>query len=148
MKIIKQMSDKLVIQELSELTEFKAAYPFVRQLRQTLSQAAYLDFVQKIPGYRAFVIVNQGKIISYAGFAEQINMYEGKHLFIYELLTNEAHRDLGYGKLLVETIEQEGKARGCQMLVLTSGLARKEAHRFYLEKMGMTQSSLVFRKDL
>ncbi|QDK71025.1 GNAT family N-acetyltransferase [Lactococcus protaetiae] len=149
MKIIKAISEQLIIKELAQ-AEFEQAYPLVHQLRQALPLTDFLSVTAQMQGYRAFVLMDSDKadkIVAYAGFAEQLNLYEGRHIFVYELVTDEVVRSQGYGKMLLSALTEEGKRLGCEMLVLTSGLQRVDAHRFY-ENNGLTKTSFVFRKEL
>ncbi|MDR0200068.1 MAG: GNAT family N-acetyltransferase [Streptococcaceae bacterium] len=148
MREVKRISDELMIAELESEVDFAHSWPVVQELRASLSEREFLKFVQDIPGYRAFVALKCDKIVSYAGFAAQVNMYEGHHLFVYELVTAEHQRLQGFGKLLLGEVEVEARRTRQEMLVLTSGLARVDAHRFYEEKMGMEKKSFVFRKEL
>ena len=147
MKIVKEISGTEKITEL-ELTELSQAYSVFKQLRPSVSQAEFLDLAPKIAGYRVFVLMKNTEIVAYAGFAVQTNFYEGQHVFVYELVTDQAHRSKGYGKLLLDAVTDFAKSNGCEMLVLTSGLARKDAHRFYEEKMDLAKTSYVFRKKI
>lgn len=147
MKIIKAISEQLIIKELAQ-AEFEQAYPLVHQLRQALSLTDFLSVTAQMQGYRAIVLTVADKIVAYAGFAEQLNLYEGRHIFVYELVTDKAVRSQGYGKMLLSALTEEGKRLGCEMLVLTSGLQRVDAHRFYEEKMKLARTSFVFRKEI
>ncbi|AYG00068.1 GNAT family N-acetyltransferase [Lactococcus allomyrinae] len=147
MKIIKAISEQLIIKELAQ-AEFEQAYPLVHQLRQDLPLTDFLSVTAQMQDYRVFVLTVADKIIAYAGFAEQLNLYEGRHIFVYELVTDVALRGQGYGKILLSALTEEGKRLGCEMLVLTSGLQRVDAHRFYEEKMKLMRTSFVFRKEL
>lgn len=147
MKIIKEISETKKIIEL-DLTELAQAYPVFKQLRPSVNQSDFLDFAPKIAGYRVFVLMKNAGIVAYAGFAVQTNFYEGRHVFVYELVTDQAQRSKGYGKLLLDAVTDFAKSDGCEMLVLTSGLARKDAHRFHEEKMNLAKTSYVFRKKI
>lgn len=147
MKIIRKITDNTVIAELDNI-EFVEAWPVVQQLRSSLTLEDFLKFASEMYHYRVFVVVLSGNVIAYAGFSEQLNMYEGRHLFVYELVTDKKLRGNGYGKMLMEEICAEGRRMNCEMLVLTSNAQRIEAHRFYEEKVGLKKTSLVFRKEL
>ncbi len=147
MKVIKKIFDQLVVQEL-EFLEFKKAWKVLQQLRPKLTFEDYQRLTKQMPAYRVFVLAVADELVAYAGFDIQYNLYEGKHVFVYELVTDEAHRSKGFGKLLLDEVAAEGVRQACEMLVLTSGIQRLDAHRFYEEKIGLARTSLVFRKAL
>lgn len=82
-----------------------------------------------------------------AGVAVGTNFYNGRHLFIYDLVTRAEERSKSYGAELVRYLETFARAQGCRLVELTSGVQREDAHRFY-EKMGYARNSWVFRKGL
>jgi len=63
-------------------------------------------------------------------------------------VTREEERSKGYGAELLRHVEAFARDNGCQLVELTSGVQRKDAHRFYEEKMGYSRTSWVFRKAL
>lgn len=79
------------------------------------------------------------------GVTIRTTLYYGKHLFVHDLVTRADHRSRGCGRQLLSCVEGWGRSQGCGSLVLTSGLVRRDAHRFYQERMGYG-ISYVFRK--
>ena len=63
---------------------------------------------------------------------------------MYDLVTAEAHRSKGYGKVLLSYVEKWGR-KGCSSIVLTSAFPRIDAHRFY-EREGFNKVSYSFIK--
>lgn len=147
MRKIKSVSATSSIEEL-ELEELVKAWPVVKQLRSQLTLEKFCEITAKMPAYRAFVFQENGTILAYAGFSEQLNLYEGHHLFVYELVVDATKRHRGLGKILLDEVANEGKKQGCEQLVLTSGLEKAAAHQFYEKKMKLTKTSFVFRKAL
>ena len=80
--------------------------------------------------------------------AEMTNLYHGKHIWVYELVTDEKFRGKGYGNLLLAYIEKYGKDISAERVALASGLQRQEAHRFYEKAMDYAKTSYIFVKDL
>jgi GNAT superfamily N-acetyltransferase len=75
------------------------------------------------------------------------NTYEGRRLYIDDLVTDAAHRSRGVGKFLVAQLEARARALGCDVLTLDSGTQRTAAHRFYFRE-GFVIPSFCFRKTL
>jgi GNAT superfamily N-acetyltransferase len=63
------------------------------------------------------------------------------------LVVDEAHRGEGVGRALVDTLEQEARARGCVVLFLTTSARRTDAHEFY-RRVGLEETGKRFTKTL
>lgn len=137
------------IKEL-DISEIELAYPIVNQLRTHLSLEEYVDLVKimKPQGYQIICLYENGEIVSYAGIAILTNLYYGEHIWVYELVTDEAKRSKGYGKLLLSHIEKYAKDNSLNCVALSSGLQKEEAHRFYENAMDYDKASYVFKKNL
>jgi GNAT superfamily N-acetyltransferase len=66
---------------------------------------------------------------------------------ISALVVDEAHRGHGVGRLLVEELEREARARGCELLFLTTSEHRGDAHAFY-ERMGLEHTGRRYARTL
>jgi GNAT superfamily N-acetyltransferase len=66
---------------------------------------------------------------------------------IAALVVDEAHRGSGFGRALIEELEREARARGCDLLFLTTAARRSDAHAFY-ERVGLEETGKRFAKDL
>ncbi|MCB1888858.1 MAG: GNAT family N-acetyltransferase [Rhodocyclaceae bacterium] len=75
------------------------------------------------------------------------NTFEGRRLFVDDLVTDEALRGRGVGKALIGWLAETGRRAGCQVLALESGVQRSRAHAFYFRE-GLTIPSFSFRKKL
>ncbi|PRX41138.1 acetyltransferase (GNAT) family protein [Planifilum fimeticola] len=139
-----------MIRELTRREEWVEAFPLLKELRTHLDLDTYLSLLEEMRprGYRLFALEESGRMLALAGVAVMVNLYNGRHLFIYDLVTKEEERSKGYGAKLLRYLEDFARAQGCRLVELTSGVRRKEAHRFYEEKMGYTRNSWVFRKRL
>lgn len=122
----------------------------LRELRSHLDEDAYLESVRDMMGrgYRLFALEDGGDIVALAGIGEGLNFYYGKYIWVYDLVTSERVRSRGYGQTLLAHIEQLAVADGCQTVALSSALFRKDAHRFYEERMGYERASYSFVKKL
>ena len=63
------------------------------------------------------------------------------------LVVDEAHRGSGVGRALVEAMEEEARARGCELLFLTTAARRTDAHAFYA-RVGLEETGKRFAKEL
>ena len=75
------------------------------------------------------------------------NTYEGRRLYVDDLVTDQAQRSRGVGHALLGHLEQHARQQACDMLALDSGTQRADAHRFYFRE-DMMISSFSFRKRL
>ncbi len=136
------------IREL-DLKELYTAYDVVKQLRETLSYREFEDLIYDMRhmDYKMFGIMQREKLISYAGVAVQTNLYHKRHLYVFDLVTDEAYRTKGYGKMMLEYLQDYAKTCMCENIVLSSGFAKEKAHEFY-KKNGFEKRSFVFLKTL
>ncbi|MDQ3955976.1 MAG: GNAT family N-acetyltransferase [Actinomycetota bacterium] len=138
------------IAELTTPAEWRGAFAVLGQLRDHLSEEAYLSTLEEMTkaGYRLLALFEDDEIVAAAGVGIGLNFYYGKYMWVYDLVTSERHRSRGHGRALLEHVEWVARAEGCETLALSSGLQRKDAHRFYEDKMGYEKASYAFKKDL
>lgn len=129
--------------------EVAATYPVMRQLRPHLDETEYGATVRRMrdAGYRLAAALEGSTVRAVAGFRVQEFMAYGRFLYVDDLVTEEAARSGGYGKLLLEWLEAEARERGCVQLQLDSGVQRAQAHRFYFRE-GMSIASFHFSKAI
>lgn len=75
------------------------------------------------------------------------NTYEGRRLYVDDLVSDEAHRSRGVGRVLLQHLERLARDMKCDVLALDSGTQRTDAHRFYFRE-GLVIPSFSFRKTL
>lgn len=73
------------------------------------------------------------------------NTYEGRRLYVDDLVTDEAQRSRGFGKVLFDWLQAKARQLGCDVIALDSGVQRAGAHKFYFRE-GMFIPSFCFRK--
>ena len=119
----------------------------LKQLRPTLSYKEFEDLIYDMRHmeYKMFGIVDGEELITYAGVAVQTNLYHKRHLYIFDLVSDEKYRSRGYGKMMLEYLEDYAKTCMCENIVLSSNLQREKAHIFY-EKHGFDKKSYIFLK--
>ena len=63
------------------------------------------------------------------------------------LVVDEARRNEGIGRALVDAMEAEARERGCELLYLTTAERRSDAHEFY-ERIGLEYTGRRYAKRL
>ncbi|MBH0158768.1 GNAT family N-acetyltransferase [Fictibacillus sp. 5RED26] len=136
------------IRQLSSEQEVRNAFPVMNQLRTHLSEDLFYELFLQMEkeGYTLFANVHEGKIVAVAGFAMLTNLYDGKHIYLYDLITDSNERSKGYGEELLAFLESFALQNNCNCVALSSNVDRKDAHRFYTEKMNYEMPSYVFKK--
>jgi GNAT superfamily N-acetyltransferase len=110
-------------------------FPVLRQLRTHVVEAQFLERVrrqQAQAGYTLVYLEDRGEVKAVAGFRIAESLFDGRYLYVDDLVTAEADRGRGYGKRLFHWLVKRARARQCSALTLDSGVQRFEAHRFYL----------------
>jgi len=143
------MSD-VDIRELESQREWREAFPVMQQLRTHLDEEQYLDYLEQMTadGYRLFGLFSGDDLAALAGVNIMTNMYYGRHLWVFELVTDADHRSEGFGKQLFEYLVEWADGKGCEKVALSSGLQRERAHRFYEDHVEMERASYVYTTDL
>jgi GNAT superfamily N-acetyltransferase len=143
------LSENLKIKELvgEEIIE---SFSVIVQLRTNLTLEKYKEHIKTMAsqGYKVICLLENNKIVSYAGIICLTNLYFGKHIWVYDLVTSEKRRSNGYGKLLLSQIEKWAKDNKCETIALSSGLQRERAHLFYQNIMKYEKKSYDFVKEL
>jgi GNAT superfamily N-acetyltransferase len=137
------------IKQLTTEQEWLEAFPVINELRKHLDEDAYLSLVHEMDGqgYQLFGLYNEGRIVAVTGVIILTNLYNGRHVYVYDLVTKATERSNGYGEILLSYIHRWARENGCEKAVLSSGLQRHDAHRFYERKMGYEKVSYVFTKS-
>jgi GNAT superfamily N-acetyltransferase len=139
-----------MIKELIEEKEWLEAFPVFKELRTYLNQRTYLDllYIMREEGYKLFALYHNKQIVAVTGIAIRTNFYYGKHVFVYELVTQSLQRSKGFGEELLSYIHRYAIDNGCGIVALESALFRTDAHRFYETKMGYEKFCYSFKKVL
>ena len=132
-----------------DLKELDVAWSLVKQLRQQLTYNEFEDLIYEMRDreYTMLGIFENEELLAYAGVVVLTNLYHKRHLFVDELVTDEKERSCGYGEMMLEYLRDYAKMGMCERIVLSSGLQREDAHRFY-EREGFMKKSYVFVKEL
>jgi GNAT superfamily N-acetyltransferase len=122
------------------------AEPVHRQLRDGLP-ADYAGRLRAVfaNGGRMSVATEAQAVRGVAVWRVIENTYEGRRLYVDDLVTDAAHRSRGIGRALLRHLEQHARNMQCNVLALDSGTPRTDAHRFYFRE-GMVIPAFCFRK--
>ncbi|MDP8258288.1 MAG: GNAT family N-acetyltransferase [Candidatus Aadella gelida] len=136
--------------ELYTPEEIKESFSVVKELRTHLSESEYLDVADEMlaRGYRLLALKYKGEMVTVAGIEVSMNLYHGRHIWVYDLVTAEKYRSKSYGEKMLKYIEDMARKEGCGIVSLASKFEREGAHRFYEDKMGYEKTGFVFQKKL
>ncbi len=119
-----------------------------RQLRTALP-ADYEGKMRRVfAGGARMCVATEGEAVrGVAVYRINENTFEGLHLYVDDLVTDEKLRSEGVGHALMEHLQDLARAADCEACTLDSGTQRTQAHKFYFRE-GMVVSSFHFRKPL
>ncbi len=128
-----------VFELLDELYENKIEYSkFTQKYKERLKDSSFYGIVavkeNKVLGVLISQIINR--------LAKKKNI-----LFIDDLIVNEKYRNIGIGKLLIQSATTYAMSNNCGALELTSMIRNVNAHRFY-ENNGFEKNQYKFKKHL
>ncbi|MCC6777897.1 MAG: GNAT family N-acetyltransferase [Hyphomicrobiales bacterium] len=130
--------------------EIAACYPLMRQLRPHLTSVEELIARwrrQSQDGYRLLALWDERRPCALAGYRVTENLVHGRFLYVDDLVTAEGERSRGHGARLLARLAAEGRARGCNRLVLDTPLDNVLGHRFYY-RQGLLARALRFSMPL
>lgn len=129
--------------------EFIACFPIVYELRAHRELEEYLAMLEvgRDEGYRLVYLTVDGEIVACAGYHIQTTLFLGKHMYVDDLVTGEAHRSKQYGARMLDWLKAQARDEGCANLTLCSGVQRFAAHKFYLNQ-GFDIASHYFSQKL
>jgi GNAT superfamily N-acetyltransferase len=106
------------------------------ELRPHLDAATFVKMVTEMldEGYKLAYIEEDNKAAAAIGYRHLQFLYNGKHIYIDDLVTLEAYRGKGYAGALLDYVEAEAKQNAYKTVTLDSGHHRTTAHRLYLNK--------------
>jgi len=119
-----------------------------RQLRTALP-SAYAEKMKRVfsGGGRMCVAVEGADVAGVAVYRVYENTFQGRQLYVDDLVTNERQRSSGVGRALLSYLEQKARAANLENLALDSGTQRQQAHKFYFRE-GMVVTAFHFGKRL
>ena len=133
---------------VAELGWFAKAEAVHRQLRTALP-SDYAGKMRRVfaGGARMCVAVEGTEVAGVAVYRVYENTFQGRQLYVDDLVTDERRRSTGVGHALLSYLEQKARAADLENLALDSGTQRQQAHKFYFRE-GMVVTSFHFGKRL
>ena len=130
-------------------SEIINCFNVMSELRTHLLKKDFLETVRHMEteGYKLAFIEDQGIVVSVAGYSISTNLFMGKNLYVYDLVTAKNHRSKGHGEKMVSWLRGVAKNADCRFYHLDSGTQRTEAHKFYLRE-GFSIASFHFSEQL
>ncbi|MCE9619571.1 MAG: GNAT family N-acetyltransferase [Planctomycetes bacterium] len=127
---------------------FAKAESVHRQLRTHLPPD-YAAKMQRVfaDGGRMCVAVRGDRVEGVAVYRIYENTFDGLHMYVDDLVTDDTRRSTGVGKALMDHLQDIARKAGCEKYTLDSGTQRTQAHKFYFRE-GMTVLGFHFAKPL
>lgn len=124
------------IQVATTREDIGKCWDVVNVLRPHLQREAFTDTVLEMlaEGYKLAFIEKDGIAAAAIGYRHQNFLYNGKHIYIDDLVTLPAYRKQGLAAALLDFVDAEARAHGYKCVTLDSGHHRSDAHRLYLNK--------------
>ena len=127
---------------------FTLAEPVHRELRPQLPADYRGKMIAVFAGGGRMCVATEGNaVLGLAVYRAIEDTFNGRKLYVDDLVTTATRRSAGVGRGLMRALEQRARALGCPKLVLDSGSQRFNAHRFYFRE-GMTITAFNFKKDI
>ncbi len=124
------------------------AEPVHRQLRTGLPPDYAARLREIFTAGARMTVATEGDVVRGVALWRVVeNTYEGRRLYVDDLVSDEAFRSRGIGSTLLRHLEHKARDLDCDVLALDSGTQRVDAHRFYFRE-GMVIPSFSFRKAL
>ena len=92
--------------------------------------------IENNPDIQYFGAVDDGKVVStcYAVYIPNLTRNNRGICFIENVVTDEKYRNRGLASKVIDMAVAYAKEKDCYKVILQSGTARGEAHRFYKSK--------------
>ena len=123
--------------------------PVLRQLRPHLDAPTYAAVYERghRQGLRFLAAYDRGRCVGVAGWRLLHSTHTLTKLYVDDLVTAQDARSGGVGHALLAELADRGRAAGCTVLDLDSGVQRHDAHRFYFRER-MHISGHHFQREL
>ncbi|MDY0969584.1 aminoalkylphosphonate N-acetyltransferase [Siccibacter turicensis] len=137
---------------LATLDDADAVYALICELKQQQfdRQAFNIGFATNLQDHnrRYQLALLDGQPVGLIGLHMQFHLHHVNWIGeIQELVVMPNVRDQGIGKQLLAWAHEQAREAGAEMTELSTGVARKEAHRFY-EREGYQQTHFRFTRAL
>ena len=121
---------QLTMTELTQPDAIAESFPLMSALRARINRETYVAEVerQRREGYRLFAARDQGAIVGLIGIRHTHTLSRGEHVFVDDLVTEEARRGTGIGRQMMVWLAEFTLALSCPLIALDS---RDTAKGFY-----------------
>ena len=102
---------------------------------------------QTAQGYRVLAAKEGGRLLGLAGYREQENLLYGRFIYVDDLVVSPELQRSGVGAQLLSAVREQAQQRGCDHLVLDTGLHMPLAQRFYF-RQGLLARGMHFTQSL
>ena len=116
--------------------QIDACFPVMALLRPQLARDGFVARIRgmETQGYRLAYVADASGVQAVAGYRITDMLRTGPMLEIDDLVSAEAARSRGFGKLLLDWCMAQARAAGCSVVELDSAVHRADAHRFYFRE--------------
>jgi len=124
--------------------------PVLQELRPHLTPESFATVYDRgyPQGLRFTAVYDEdGRCVGVAGWRIVATTNALLKLYVDDLITTEADRSRGIGRMLLASLIDRACDAGCRVVDLDSGVHRPDAHRFYMRE-GLTISSFHFARSL
>lgn len=125
-------------------------FQLLKQLRPHLSLEDFDTTYQEAKtanGYQLLGIALNSRLVALMGYRVLDDFVHGRHLYIDDLVVDEAERSKGLGGTLLNQAEVIAKNLNCSRLRLCTGVENENAKTFY-ERNGWDLKAVVFKKTI
>ncbi len=143
------MSENLYLQKLTTVAEMLPNYALVRQLSPQLTSLQYAAMLLEMVPHNYFQVAAYlgEQCVAISGYWLSTKLYCGKYLEIDNFIVDQAQRNNGIGKLLLDWMQEEALLNGCSTIMLDAYVENFKAHRFYYRE-GFVARGYHFLKQL
>lgn len=134
------------IEPVTPGSDLEAAFPVMRQLFPDLDLEAFEAFFDD-DRYRLFARWVDGEVVGLAGVSVRPVMHHERHVWLHDLVVDEAHRGRGHGSRLLAFVEAWAADAGCDLIALATRPERETARSMY-EQRGYDRWGYVYERRL
>src|SRR3954468_1681545 len=98
----------ILIKELKNEQEWKEAFPVMKQLRNHLDESSFLQLVQEatqLENYKMAALYENNQMVAVTGFMPMVTLYNGRFIWVCDLVTDSENRSKGYGETLLGYVQ-------------------------------------------
>lgn len=137
------------INEFKTEDEWKKAFPCLQSLRPNLDLSLFLKNRESLIArdYHLIGLTDGEKIVCVAGYVFHPHIERGSEFWIHDFATLPDSRSKGYGKSVIQHLEDLAKDAGCTRLLVHTKVTRDRAQNFYENKANLTEYAIVYSKN-